>query len=111
MDFSSHLQHWLNDHITVVLYQVMSGYAGEALNGYSYLTSSGDGQIFTVVSVGQVRGKQVVDTGLVVRLINDQIVIERDVNDKPLVDALIQARIPRRQIILAYAGEKVGETA
>ena len=37
------------------------------------------------------------------------IVIERDVNDKPLVDALLQAGIPRKQIVLAYAGEPVNE--
>jgi hypothetical protein len=91
--------------------KVMMGYAGKALNGYSYLTSSADQQVFTVVSVGQVRGQRIVDTGLVVRLRNNRIIIEHDVNDKPLVDALLQAGIPRQQIVLAYAGEAAGEAA
>ena len=33
--------------------------------------------------------------------------IEREGNDKPLVDTLLQARIPRQQIVQAYAGEPV----
>ncbi len=67
--------------------------------------------MFTIVSVGEVRDRRIVDMGLVVRLINDKIVIERDVNDKPLVDALVQAGIPRQQIILAYAGEPLEASA
>ncbi len=45
------------------------------------------------------------------RLIGARIVIERDVNDKPLVEALLAANIPRQQIVLAYAGEPAEETA
>lgn len=97
------------DSLTEIVRQVMLGYAGEALNGYSYLTSSADQDVFTVVSVGNVRGERVVNTGLLVRLVHEHIVIERDINNKPLVDALVQAGIPRGQIILAYAGESVPE--
>ena len=93
------------------LEHVLIGYAGKALNGCSYLTSSADQQVFAIVSVGQVRGQHIVDTGLVVRLVHDRIVVERNVNDKPLVDALVQAGVPRGQIVLAYAGESVEEAA
>lgn len=91
------------------LLEELRRYTGKALNGYSYLTSSADQHIFTVISVGQVHEKRIVNTGLVVILEGEQIIIERDVNDKPLVDALIQAGVPREQIILAYAGEAVPE--
>ena len=97
------------DKLKETLQNVMKGYAGKGLNGYSYMTRSDDGQFFTVVSVGQVRGKQIVETGLAVHLIDDKIIIERDVNDKILADALLQAGVPREQIILAYAGETVEE--
>ena len=90
---------------------VISSYAGEALNGFSYLTHNADRDVFTIVSVGEVRGERVVDMGLVVRVVNGKIIIEHDVNDKTLVDALVQAGIPRSQIVLAYAGEPVEETA
>jgi hypothetical protein len=46
---------------------------------------------------------------LLVRLVHDHIVIERDINSKPLVDALMQAGIPRERIVLAYAGEPIPE--
>ncbi len=99
------------DTLTETLRQVMIGYSGEALNGYSYLTSSADQQVFTVVSVGQVLGQRIVDTGLVVRIRNKRIIVEYDVNDKPLVDALVSAGVPRNQIVLAYAGEIAEEAA
>jgi hypothetical protein len=94
-----------------VLQQAMAGYSGEALNGYSYLTSSENKQIFTVISVGDVRGERVVDTGLVARFEKDRIIIEHDGNDKPLVDALVSMGVARKQIVLAYAGESIGEAA
>ena len=91
------------------LIRVLQGYAGEAGNGYSYLTHTDDGEMFTVVSMAQVRDQHIVDTDLIVLLRNNLIIIERDVNDKILADALIQAGISREQIILAYAGETVEE--
>lgn len=41
------------------------------------------------------------------RIVGDQIVIEEDATDKPLLDALLQQGIPRQQIILAYRGEPI----
>lgn len=94
-----------------ILHETLQGYAGKALNGYSYLTTSAEGNVFTIVSVAHFGDERIVDTGLVARLSGDTIVIEHDVNDKPLVDALIQAGVPRSQIILAYMGEASPEPA
>src|SRR5689334_8899635 len=99
------------DGLKETLVNVLRSYAGKGLNSYSYMTHSDDGQFYTVVSIGQVRGKQIVETGIAVRLRDNKIIIERDVNDKILADALMQAGIPRQQIVLAYAGESVEETA
>jgi hypothetical protein len=60
--------------------------------------------------VGYLPDMRMVDVGLIVRVVGDRIIIERDVNDKPLVDALLQASISRQQIVLAYAGEPVEES-
>lgn len=98
------------DRLIETLRNVLEDYTGEALNGYSYLTESKDGTAFTVISVGYLPDKRIVDAGLIVRLVGDRIIIERDVNDKPLVDALMQANIPRKKIVLAYAGEPVKES-
>ena len=92
--------------------QEISAYAKPSFNGGdSYLTQSADGNLISVVDVLPVNGRHQADTGLVVRLAGEYIIIEHDMNNKPLVDALVQAGVPRTQIILAYAGETVPETA
>lgn len=74
------------------------------------MTSSVDQQHFVVTSVGYIQEKRVVNVGLVVQLMNDTIIIDRDIDNKQLVDALLEAGVPRDQIILAYAGEPVPES-
>jgi hypothetical protein len=44
-------------------------------------------------------------SALFARIIDETIIIESDNTNKPLVDALMDAGVPRTQIILAYAGE------
>ncbi len=94
-----------------MLDRVLQDYAGEDLNGYSHLTRSADQTVYVIVSVAEIRGKQFVDTNLIVRLLDDRIVVDRDANSKPLVDALVQEGVPRRQIVLTYAGETIGDAA
>lgn len=97
------------DTLKQIVHQVVAGYVGKVLNGYSYLTQSVDGDVYTVVDVPQVKGKHISGVSLVVRIVGDKVVVERDQNDKLVVDALVQAGIARRDIILAYAGEPVPE--
>ncbi len=94
-----------------MLRRVMDSYAGEGWNGRSYLTSSEDGNVLAVVTIAQVRDQRIADADLIARLVGDTVIIERDLNDKVLVDALVQAGVPRRQIVLAYAGESVDAAA
>jgi hypothetical protein len=97
------------DTVKQTVREVMQGYAGKVLNGYSYLTQNDDGSVFTVVVVAHLHGKHHSGVSVVVRIVDDHVVIERDQNDKTVLDALVQAGIPRQQIILAYAGEPVPE--
>ena len=99
------------DQLKDVLKQVLESYTGEGLNGYSYLTSSADEHIFTSVSVGHIDGKEFAFVDLIVRLVGNHIIIDQDANSDPLFEALMQAGIPRKAIILAYAGEPSPETA
>lgn len=46
-------------------------------------------------------------TILVAHVDNNKIIIDTDLTEKPLYDALLQAGVPREQIIRAYAGEKI----
>jgi hypothetical protein len=98
------------DRLKEILCDTLRGYAGKALNGYSYLTVDDQEQVFAVIDFGWYKDERIADAGLIVRLEGDTIIIERDLNDKVLVDALVQAGIPRQQIVLAYAGETLRET-
>ncbi len=89
----------------------MAGYAGHDLNGESFLTCNEDRTVMSVISVGELRGQHFAVTSLLARVVDGTIVVEQDINDKPLVDALVAAGIPRRQIILTYAGESLSSAA
>ncbi len=94
-----------------VVLEVMSGYAVKGMNGFSVLTASADQSTFTIVSTAIVKGKRMTTTSLIARIENEQIFVEHDINNKPLVDALVQAGIPHEKIVLAYAGEPVTEVS
>jgi hypothetical protein len=93
------------------LLDVMRGYVGVGLNGQSYLMTSSDGHMIAVVSVASWEGKRFTDTDVVAQVHDGRIIIERDVNSKPLVDALLAVGIPRECIVLAYLGERVTDVA
>ncbi len=87
--------------------EVMSGYAVKGLNGFSVLTMSADQSVFTIVSTAIVKGRRLTTTSLIVHIDNNRVFIDHDINNKPLVDALIEAGIPHDQIILANADEPI----
>jgi hypothetical protein len=87
---------------------VIAEYARKGLNSQSYLTHDDGDNLFSVFTVHTPSNKSFLS--LSVRVLPDLTIIDSDRNDKPLVDALIQAGIPRQQIILAYAGEPIPET-
>lgn len=93
------------DTLRATLEPILQGCAAKPLNGESYLTHDEAHAVYTVISIGHFREKRVVNAGLVVRVVGEQVIIEHDANDHPLVDALLQAGIPRSAIVLAYAGE------
>jgi hypothetical protein len=91
--------------------QCVRSYAGEGLNGVAWFVKTGDGLVMAVVGVGTMRDERFTNLGLLVRVASDTVFIEADINNKPLVDMLLHMGVPREQIVLTYAGEKVEETA
>jgi hypothetical protein len=89
----------------------MRDYAGRVLNGHSYFMKDDAEQVMSVVAQFVFQGKHYLDTSLLARVVGNRIIIEDDKTNKPLVDALLQAGVPREQIVLTYAGEQVEETA
>lgn len=94
-----------------IIRKAIADYAKPPANGRSELTVSPDGKLFTVVDIYEYQGKRYADAGLIVRVTDQKIIVELGMNNKPVVDALVQAGISRSQIVLAYAGEPVEETA
>jgi hypothetical protein len=66
--------------ISETLRRVLTGYAGEMLNGYSYLTSNAGRTVLGIISLGYIGDWHFVDAGLIARLVGNTIVIEHDVN-------------------------------
>lgn len=98
------------DTLRETLKSTLVGYAGEGLNSHAYLMSNSDDTAFAVIASASVRGEPVVNTGILARIESGLIIIERDMNDKQVVDALVQNGVPRDKIILAYAGETIAHT-
>jgi hypothetical protein len=91
---------------------VIKEYAVDGANFKSYLTANHDEDLFTVVDIARDQdNRRFTATSIVLEILENLIVIVHDDNNKPLVDALVQAGIPRSQIILAYEGETVPEAA
>lgn len=80
---------------------VVEGYAMPAEGADCYLAESEDHSLFTVIDPYTLQDKRHANPGLVVRLEGEHVIIERDMNNKMLVDALLQAGVPREQIVLA----------
>ena len=99
------------DNLSKTLEETMRGYAGRGANGHSYFMKDDVEQIMSVVARFVFKGENIVDTSLLARIVGNRIIIEDDKTNKPLVDALLQAGVPRKQIVLVYAGESVEEPA
>ncbi len=81
--------------------------SGRGLNLRLFFVADELKQIYNVLDVEYPVRREVAGIVVFARIVGDQVVIEEDTTDKPLVDALIQQGIPREQIVLAYQGEPV----
>jgi hypothetical protein len=95
------------DRIIETLKTEMAKYAVPGFNLVSHMMEDSAQQLYTVVTTVIEPNERYSFTSLYVRVVGDKIVIEHDANSDPLYEALLQAGIPREQIIVAYAGEPV----
>jgi hypothetical protein len=99
------------DNLDTVLEKALSSYVAKGFNGYSYFMKNEAERIMSIEANFVFEGERFIEISILARIVGNRIVIEEDKTNKPLVDALLQAGVPREQIVLAYAGEKVEETA
>ena len=66
------------DPLKVIVRHVVKGYSGSAYNGCRYLTINLAEDVFTVVGVEKLNGQRYVTIGLVVRIADGLVIIERN---------------------------------
>lgn len=101
------------DSLNEIVREEVRKYAAQGRGGNILLFSILDEahQTYAVNAVDYPTRKQVAGVVVLARIVGDQVVIEEDATDRPLVDALMQRGIPRSQIVLAYEGEPIPDAA
>lgn len=97
------------DQMVNILREEVRKYAGTGRGANIRLFPVLDDERSTYVVTAVDYPKREREAGVVVlaRIVANTIIIEEDLTDKPLVDALLQRGIPRSQIVLAYANEPI----
>lgn len=80
---------------------------GRGYNAILFALLDDERQVYAVNVVDYPKRKDVASVVVLARIVGDKVVIEEDITDKPLLDALLQRGIPREQIVLAYRGEPI----
>jgi len=95
--------------LTTIVQREVEDYAGPAYKAKTYYIEDPKRHIYTVIIVPDDNYPLNLKAGVTVmaRIVGDKVVIDQDITDRPLYEELIRAGIPRSQIVLAYAGEKL----
>ena len=91
--------------LAAVLRQGVKDYVWDQDDSKAYLLENAAHHVLAVLVVPKDRPQQSL-TILVARIEDDKVIIETDLTDKPLFQALEQTGVRREQIVCAYAGEK-----
>lgn len=86
-----------------VVKEVVFSYASGGLNLRTYPLSNEDLQIYAVNVIDWPERHHPAAVVVLARIEGDQVIIEEDLTDRPLVEALVSAGVPREQITLKYA--------
>jgi len=91
-----------------IVEQQIKGYAGSMIKGNSYTVFNPDQNVFAVVDVpDHYPRKFPVSIAVMARIVGNMVLIDEDTTDRPLVDELMRAGIPREQIVCTYIGESL----
>jgi hypothetical protein len=88
-----------------ILMEEMQKYTGEGYNDVAYLTVDEASQVYAIIDMARGHNTRVVSAVLVARLVEIQVIIDLDLHDKLLVDALKARGVPEAQITLAYQND------
>ncbi|SRR5258708_24285456 len=86
-----------------IVKEVVFSYASSGLNLRTYALSDEEQKIYAVNVVDWPERHRPAAVVVLARVEGEQVIIEEDLTDRPLVEALVSAGISREQIILKYA--------
>jgi XisI protein len=90
--------------------QAVFSYASPGLNIGTYALANGDQGIYAVNVVDWPERYRPAGVVVLALIEGNQVIIEEDATDRPLVEALMNAGIPRARIVLRYAEETPANT-
>jgi XisI protein len=88
---------------TDVVKEVVFSYATAGLKLRTLALSNEEQDIYAVIVINWPERHRPAGVVVLARVEGDQVIIEEDLTDRPLVEALVSAGIPPEQIILRYA--------
>lgn len=99
------------DNLLTIVRQEVEKYvgSGRGINLQLFPLFDDEHQTYGVIAVDYPSRHTVAGVVIFARVAGNRVIIEEDLTNKKLVDALVQNGIARESIILAYEGEKVQE--
>jgi hypothetical protein len=82
-------------------------YVGPLYKGNLYTAYDDDRNHYSLIAIPDANKTFKPSIILFARVVDERVFIDVDFTDRPLVDALVHAGIPREKIVLTYAGEAV----
>lgn len=97
------------ENLAEIVQREVADYHGPALKATTYYFEDSANRIYTVIMVPEYEYPRTEKSGVTVlaRIIDDTVIIEEDITDRPLFEELMRAGVPREKIVLVYAGEQV----
>ena len=98
--------------LTVTVQREVEDYArGGTSKAVTYPISDVSRQTYSVIVVPDHPRRYKSMVVVAARVLDDKVIIDEDITDRPLWEELVRAGIPREQIVLAYTGEKLPDEA
>ena len=91
------------DSLVSLVKEVVFSYASGGLNLKTFALSNEEQGVYGVNVIDWPKRHRSAGVVVLARVEGDHVIIEEDLTDRPLVDALVAAGIPREQIVLKYA--------
>lgn len=95
----------------LILREEILRYIGPSPSDSLFAACDDDAGTYTLISIEAPPARPDAMLVIAARVIGEHIIIEHDITESPLLDALLEAGISRDTIILTYAGENRPDTA